>query len=107
MTRETANIAHARNALSSLINKVAYGNARVVLQSRGKAKAVLISTDDLAKLERFELEKESPEIRVRILTEARDLRRKIRRRRKKVLPDSALSLERLRKERNRGISSLS
>ena len=35
------------NTLSSLINKVAHGKARVVLESRGKPKAALISTEDL------------------------------------------------------------
>src|ERR1044071_4550648 len=54
MTTEKASVAHAKNTLSSLINKVAYGKTRVVLESRGRPKAALISTEDLEKLERFE-----------------------------------------------------
>jgi prevent-host-death family protein len=51
MGKEKASVAHAKNTLSSLINKVAYGKTRVVLESRGKPKAALISTADLERLE--------------------------------------------------------
>ena len=37
--------------LSSLLNQVAYGNQRVVVESRGKPKAVLISMEELERLE--------------------------------------------------------
>jgi len=40
---EKASVAHAKNTLSSLINKVAYGKTRVVLELRGKPKAALIN----------------------------------------------------------------
>jgi prevent-host-death family protein len=53
MGLEKASIAHAKNALSSLINKVAYGKTRILLESRGKPKAALISTEDLERLERL------------------------------------------------------
>jgi len=46
MATEKASVAHAKNILSSLINKVADGKTRVVLESRGKPKAALISTED-------------------------------------------------------------
>ncbi len=101
MEREKASIAHAKNTLSSLINKVAYGKTRVLLESRGKPKAALISTEDLERLERLDQGKDSPEARIRILAQAQALRRKIYRRRRKRLSDSAKLLDRLREKRDR------
>lgn len=106
MEREKASVAHAKNTLSSLINKVAYGKTRILLQSRGKPKAALISTEDLEKLERLERGKESPEVRFQALAQARNLRRKIFRRRKRTLSDSAKVLDRLRKERDRVLANM-
>ena len=103
MERETASVAHAKNTLSGLINKVAYGKTRVVLESRGKPKAALVSTEDLERLERLDQGKEAPEARVQALSQARNLRNKIHRRRKKTLLDSAKLLARLREERVRGL----
>jgi prevent-host-death family protein len=102
MDREKASIAHAKNTLSSLINKVAYGKTRVLLESRGKPKAALISAEDLQKLEQLERKKETPEVRFQVLAQAKALRQKIYRRRKKTLSDSARLLERLREQRDRG-----
>ena len=106
MEREKASIAHARNALSSLINKVAYGKLRVLLESRGKPKAALVSAEDLEKLERLEQGKESDEVRLEILVQARNLRRKILARRKRTLPDSVKLLDRLRRQRRRELSDM-
>jgi len=106
MEREKASVAHAKNTLSSLINKVAYGKTRVLLESRGKPKAALISTEDLEKLERLEQGKDSPEERFQTLAQARNLRRKIFRRRKRTVSNSAQVLDRLRKERDRDLSNM-
>lgn len=103
MGLEKASIAHAKNTLSSLINKVAYGKTRIVLESRGKPKAALISTEDLERLERLEAGEGTAEVQSHILTQAQVLRRKIQRRRKKLLPDSADLLNRLREKRDRGL----
>ena len=103
MEREKASVAHAKNTLSVLINKVAYGKTRVLLESRGRPKAALVSTEDLERLERLDRGKESPEGRVQILSRARNLRRKIHRRRKKTLSDSAQLLNRLREKRAHGL----
>src|SRR5262245_6964127 len=54
MKLERASVAHAKNTLSNLINKVAYGKTRILLESRGKPKAALVSTEDLERLERLE-----------------------------------------------------
>jgi prevent-host-death family protein len=103
MGLEKASIAHAKNALSSLINKVAYGKTRILLESRGKPKAALISTEDLERLERLEAGEATAEVHLHALTQAQVLRRKIQRRRKKLLPDSADLLNRLREKRDRGL----
>jgi prevent-host-death family protein len=102
MGTEKASVAQAKNTLSSLINKVAYGKARIVLESRGKPKAALISTEDLEKLERLEKRGAAPQRRLSILLQAQALRGKMLRRRKKSLPDSAELLDRLRGQRDRG-----
>ncbi len=103
MVRQRASVAQAKNTLSSLINRVAYGKTRVVLESRGKPKAALVSTEDLERLERLEQEMVvAPLPRLRVLAQAQGLRRKIKRRRKKTLPGSAELLSRLREERVRG-----
>jgi len=47
MARERATVAQAKNNLYRLINKVAYGKTRVVLESGGKPKAALVSAEDL------------------------------------------------------------
>lgn len=78
--------AHAKNTLSSLINKVAYGKTRVVLESRGKPKAALISTEDLEKPERLENRAAAPKRRLNILLRAQALRAKMRRLRKSYSP---------------------
>ena len=101
MGLEKASVAEAKNTLSSLINKVAYGKTRVVLESRGKPKAAIVSTEDLEKLERLERETEGPDTRFHVLTQAHTLRQKIKRRRKKLLSDSADILNSLRDGRSR------
>ncbi len=103
MEREKASIAQAKNTLSSLINRVAYGKTRILLESRGKPKAALISTEDLERLERLDQGKDSPEARMLILAHARALRRRIYRRHRKTLSDSARLLDRLREKRDRGL----
>lgn len=46
-----ASIAEAKARLSSLINAVAHGRERILLTSRGTAKAALVGLHDLAALE--------------------------------------------------------
>jgi len=58
-------IAEAKKNLSSLINRVAYGKERIVLVSRGRPKAALVSIEDLLLLEspgRGESRKKAPSI---------------------------------------------
>lgn len=98
----TAGVAEAKNNLSTLINSVAYGNRRIILQSRGKPKAAVISVEDLKKLEELE-QNVSRENQLEILNRAKMLQEKILKRRNgKPLSDSSELLHELRKERDGG-----
>ncbi len=43
-------IGHVRRDISGLVNRVAYGRERVILTSRGRPLAALVSLDDLEQL---------------------------------------------------------
>ncbi|MCO5186373.1 MAG: type II toxin-antitoxin system Phd/YefM family antitoxin [Anaerolineae bacterium] len=51
MTTTEVSIGQVKRDISQLVNRVAYGGERIVLTSRGKPKAVLISLEDWASLE--------------------------------------------------------
>jgi prevent-host-death family protein len=44
-------IGTVKRDISELVNRVAYGGERIVLTSRGKPKAVIVSLEDYARLE--------------------------------------------------------
>jgi prevent-host-death family protein len=44
-------LSEARDRLSSLVNEVAHGNERVVLESHGRAKAAIVGMRDLERIE--------------------------------------------------------
>src|SRR3972149_431530 len=48
---KAVSVGEAKAGLSSLINTVAYGGERVIIQSRGRPKAALVSVEDLHRLE--------------------------------------------------------
>ncbi len=50
----TLELSNARQKLADTINRVAYGNERILLRRRGKDVAALVSVDDLALLEGLE-----------------------------------------------------
>ena len=50
----TLNATQARDQLSDLLNRVAYGGERIHIERRGKVVAVLVSPTDLALLEELE-----------------------------------------------------
>ncbi len=47
-------ISQMKNTLSEVLNRVAYGQERIIIASRGKPKAVIISVADLERLEDLE-----------------------------------------------------
>jgi len=101
MNEHRVGIAEARKRLSELINRVAFGEERVLLESRGKAKAALVSLEDLQKLNRLDLETgKKPEDRWEALKRAREVREAIREMRAgQPLPDSGEVLGELRESR--------
>lgn len=50
----TVSVSELKSALSEFLNRAAYGKERVVVTSRGKPKAAVISIDDLHRLEELE-----------------------------------------------------
>jgi prevent-host-death family protein len=49
-------IGQVKRDISELVNRVAFGGERIVLTSRGKPKAVLISVEDYSRLQAIEEE---------------------------------------------------
>lgn len=47
-----ASIGRVKRDISELVNRVAYGDERIVLTSRGRPKAALVSVADYERLER-------------------------------------------------------
>jgi prevent-host-death family protein len=47
----TIGIAQIKRNISNIVNRVAFGQERIILTSRGKPKAALVSIEDLQKLE--------------------------------------------------------
>jgi prevent-host-death family protein len=54
VTERHVSIGKVKRDISELVNRVAYVGERIVLTSRGKPKAVIVSLDDYARLERIE-----------------------------------------------------
>jgi|GEM_PF-319358 len=51
MAEMRVNIGQVRRDISELVNRVAYGGERVILTSRGKPKAALVSIEDYQRLQ--------------------------------------------------------
>jgi len=51
---DTVGIADVKRSISTIVNRVAFGRERIILTSRGKPKAALVSIEDLQKLEALE-----------------------------------------------------
>ncbi len=68
-------IGQVKRDISELVNRVAYQGERVILTSRGRPKAVLVSLDDYARLQQVE---QSQTNRSAWLAEARTLAERIR-----------------------------
>lgn len=94
MSTMRVNIKEARQKFSELVNTVALKRERVVITSRNKPKAVLVSIQDAETLQ----EGSSRKARRRIQLESlRRLRGSLAK--KGVVSDSVTTLQRLRKER--------
>lgn len=56
MTSNQVSIGRVKRDISELVNRVAYGGERIVLTSRGKPKAVLVSVQDYETLKQLTTE---------------------------------------------------
>ena len=54
MPDKVVSIGEVKRDISELVNRVAYGHERIVLASRGKPKAVLVSVEDYQRLQENE-----------------------------------------------------
>lgn len=96
----TVGIAKAKNELSTLLNLAAFGGERIILQSRGKPKAAIISFGDLQKLEKLEKSINTVQSQQFLaLAKAQRLRERILERRGNYLPNSSDQLSKIREER--------
>ena len=102
-------IAEARRDLSAIINRVVYGGERIILASRGKPKAAIISMEDLYRLEGMEktADERARTERKAALAMAKAVRETSLRRRAGVpFPDVSEDLHELREERTRELSDM-
>lgn len=95
-------VAEAKTGLSVLLNEVAYTGERVLILSRGKPKAVLISVKDLE-----EIEEASKASRIRALGLADEVALLIEKRRVQPAESADDVLERIRAERIRDLNESS
>ena len=91
-------LGEAKARLSSLVNAVAYGGERVIIESRGRPKAALVSVGDLERLEGVAPGRLSKAQRWLALTQADRVRKALEGLR---LTDSLGDLQRVRGERLR------
>ena len=104
---DTVSIAKIKRSISTLVNRVAFGQERIVLTSRGRPKAALVSIEDLQKLKTLESSTASPfrAQRKAALAMAQAVREMTLARRTGVpFSDVAEDLRRLREERDLSIA---
>jgi prevent-host-death family protein len=93
-------VGEAKAKLSELINAVAYGGERIVIESRGRPKAALVSVDDLRRVEGSGQARISSAQRLLALAQADRVRRALK---GLALTDSVEDLRQLRAKRSRGV----
>ncbi len=106
---ETVGIAEVKHSISAIVNRVAFGRERVVLTSRGKPKAALVSIEDLQKLKMLETTTSPPSRAQRkaALAMAQAVREMTLARRGGVpFSDVAEDVRKLREERDLGLAGL-
>ena len=92
-------IGELKRDLSGIINRAAYGGERIVIVSRGKPKAAMISIEDLHLLQGMSGEEAQRITRIAALEVARAIRSEIAAGAEGPLPDSAEELRELRETR--------
>ena len=103
----TVSISEIKRDVSAIVNRVAFGGERIVLTSRGRPKAALVSIDDLERLRELDADVVARRARRKAaLDQARAVREKIAARVGGILPDSADELRELREERTDELAGL-
>jgi prevent-host-death family protein len=105
----TVGIAKIKRDISTIVNRVAFGQERIILTSRGKPKAALVSIEDLQKLEMLESSTSptSPAQQKAALAMAQAVREiTLTRRGGNPFPDVSEDLRRLREERDLELAGL-
>lgn len=92
-------VSELKRDLSGIINRAAYGKQRVIIVSRGKPKAAMISIEDLRLLETLHQKKNRQTRQMATLEAARAVRAEIAEQVGGPLPDSVEILRQLREER--------
>lgn len=92
-------VSELKRDLSGVINRAAYGKQRVIIVSRGKPKAAMISIEDLHRLEGMNREKAVHEKRQTWLARADALRERTKAKAGAESTDSVEILRQLREER--------
>jgi prevent-host-death family protein len=106
---DTVSIAEVKRSISTIVNRVAFGRERIVLTSRGRPKAALVSIEDLQKLKMLERTPSPPSRAQRkaALAMAQAVREMTLARRGGVpFSDVAEDLRRLREERDLELAGL-
>ena len=99
-------VSELKRDLSGIINQAAYGKQRIVIGSRGKPKAAVISMEDLHLLESLSQEQSVRAKRMSALEGARVVRAETSARTGGPLPDCAEDLEALREVRTDELAGL-
>lgn len=103
MTLPTVSIGQVKRDLSKLVNRVTFGGERIILTSRGKPKAAIVSIKDLQVIEQVSQEKAQ---RLAALERAQALGERIRAEMPAHDADSVELLRQNREERTDELLSL-
>jgi len=98
-------VAEARQRLSELMARVAFGHQRIVIERRGKPLAALVSVADLERLEDLDAAGQDLPARMRAALQTADEARRSQSEERggAPLPDSAELIREMREERLRAI----
>jgi len=94
-------VTEVKARLSGLINSIAYGGERIIIQSRGRSRAALVSVEDLRRVEGAHPSRPSKAQRTLALVHADRVRKTLK---GLKLTDSVKELRRIREGRLRGLS---
>ena len=104
MSEQTVTLTYLKQHLGEVVNRAAYGNQRIILLSRGRPRAAIISLDDLEKLQILEqdaMENQEQREQLSLLSEMDELRAQMH-----ITTDSVQVLSEIREERVGDLTNL-